>query len=431
MGKHTHTNTGLQPSGQSDFGFISEIIDCTDLTALVEQLNHYRWTGRPGYPQDSMLKAFLIKHLLKIQFTRDLIAQLIASPALRHLCGFKDKIPHESTFSRFFNRLSNYADLIKEAIIHASTQVGTEIERLKTKGVIPAKFPKPGNSVAIDSSDVETYASTRRKPPKDLDARWGHRTAKHGVGSKSLDHDELFFGYKLHATCDAHYGTPLSWFIRPANDNDNPTFQPLFNQISREYPNLKVRYAIADRGYDSLANFQFLHQHRINAVIHTKRPGKEADYTVDGRPYCYGRQPMEYTRTEGKNHIFHCPPGGCDLKTNKPWLGQKCNDERHENWEKDNGLRIFGRLPKASPTWRRMFKKRTSIERMFGSLKQSRLLDQHQFLGIRKVRAHVALSLLTYSATIVAHLQRDDYHAMRKMTVHPPSGFQPMLTLAA
>ena len=35
-------------------------------------------------------------------------------------------------------------------------------------------------------------------------------------------------------------------------------------------PHLKVRYAIADRGYDFLSNFEHLHKRKTFAVIHPR-----------------------------------------------------------------------------------------------------------------------------------------------------------------
>ena len=61
---------------------------------------------------------------------------------------------------------------------------------------------------------------------------------------------------------------------------------------------------------------------------------------------------------------------------------------------------------------------RVLIEHYFRSGKHSRLLDQHQHLGIAKVRLHVAMSRLAYLATALEHLEADDYKGMRHMGVN-------------
>ena len=404
-----------------DFGLIGNILDeLHSLDAsheLIAVLNDYRWTGRPGYAPEVMWRATLVRYLLKLRYVRDLIAQLNASRLLRRVCGFRDDVPHEGTFSRFYARLADHKPLVDAAIAEVAQRVGAEIERLRDEGVVPEKAPAPGRMVAIDSSDVEAWGNGKVKPEKrkDREAKWGHRTAKLAV-----DGEELFYGYKLHAICDAYYGTPLSWAVLPANMNDSPTLPPMMDQLKRNHPKLPVRYMMADRGYDALSNFEDLDNRRIFAVIQVRDTDKNGLYNVKGQPSCMGGQPMEYVRTDkGKGHLFRCPAGGCELKNEKPWLGERCGSEHYEGWDGEL-LRRVGRLPRASKRWATLYKKRTSVERLFGSLKRSRLLDSHCYLGMKKVRLHVGLSLLTYTGTMLARLLDGDYAGMREMKVEMP-----------
>ena len=171
-----------------------------------------------------------------------------------------------------------------------------------------------------------------------------------------------------------------------------------------------------------MPNFQYLDNQRIFAVIHTIDASQDpaAIYTATGQPRCLGGQPMEYVRSDkGKGHLFRCPDGGCELKGQREYLGQRCQHEHYEGWDGDL-LRRVGRLPKASKRWKRLYKRRTIVERLFGSLKRSRLLDKHCYLGMAKVRLHVGLSLLTYVGTMLARLLDDDYAGMREMKVEMP-----------
>ena len=51
---------------------------------------------------------------------------------------------------------------------------------------------------------------------------------------------------------------------------------------------------------------------------------------------------------------------------------------------------------------------------------EGEVLDQHCYLGIEKVRLHIGLSLLTYTATMLGRLLEDDYAGMREMKVEMP-----------
>ena len=90
-----------------------------------------------------------------------------------------------------------------------------------------------------------------------------------------------------------------------------------------------------------------------------------------------------------------------------------CGDQHWENPE-DN-LRVISVVARASSEWKKMYRKRTIIERGFSSLKRSRLLDKHQYLTQRKIRTHAALSVLTYVATMLAHVLAGDVERIRRM----------------
>ena len=52
--------------------------------------------------------------------------------------------------------------------------------------------------------------------------------------------------------------------------------------------------------------------------------------------------------------------------------------------------------------------------------KHSRLLDTHRYFNIYKLTMHVAMSILSYLATALAHLKAGDYAHMRHMRIRLP-----------
>ena len=81
----------------------------------------------------------------------------------------------------------------------------------------------------------------------------------------------------------------------------------------------------------------------------------------------------------------------------------------------------MGLLPRCSDEWQAEQRKRTIIERGFSSIKHSRLLNQHRYFNIQKVSLHVAMSILTYLATALAHLKANDYAHLRHMRIRLPA----------
>lgn len=63
--------------------------------------------GRNPYKLASMIKALFIKNIYGYNKISMLIDLLSSSPAVRKFCGFSNKIPHKSQFSRFKNKYCN------------------------------------------------------------------------------------------------------------------------------------------------------------------------------------------------------------------------------------------------------------------------------------------------------------------------------------
>ena len=122
------------------------------------------------------------------------------------------------------------------------------------------------------------------------------------------------------------------------------------------------------------------------------------------------------------------PGEGCHLKGRLDW-SRYCDFEYSEKTE-GTRLRIMGILHRASEEWKRLFRKRPSIERYFASSKRSRLLDQHQFLGLERVGLHAKMSTLGYLLTAWGRLMANDYAHMRHMHIRLPRRPAPVAELS-
>ena len=219
---------------------------------------------------------------------------------------------------------------------------------------------------------------------------------------------ERYFGYKAHILTDADYEVPLGYVLTPANASDYTNFAKTVDKVRKDNIWLHPDYIIGDRGYDSLPNHKAAVQRGMKPIIHI-RDSKRKDRTplydpISGAPTCLGGKAMQYVRTDDNTgqHLFRCPQGGCALKDSFAAARTYCDDEV---WEDPyENLRIVGVVARQSEEWKREYKKRTSIERFNGSGKESRLLDTHRQFTQERVRLHTALSMLTYQATVLAHL---------------------------
>ena len=90
------------------------ILSQIDVSKLASSLNKPSGSKGPkGYNATSMLYALIAMQVEKIQTIKDLVLHLKQNPILRYSCGFSilGQVPSESTFSRFFDRLSHNDEL--------------------------------------------------------------------------------------------------------------------------------------------------------------------------------------------------------------------------------------------------------------------------------------------------------------------------------
>ena len=284
-----------QPPPKSGIGFLAANLDGLDDQPIIDALQSYRHTGRPGYPVKAMWRAVLTKLLLKIRFNNQLLERLRGSRKLRQVCGFADDIPSESAFSRFTTRLADHEDLIEQCFISGNNEMKDLLPTVKHReNGQDQPLPPLGAVTAIDSTLFETYANPNRKIVKDQDARWG---VKHSSRTKE-GKKEWGFGYKMHLMSDATHGVPLAFTITPANANDSTQLQTVTNKMLNDYPWMAPGAVLADRGYDSLTNHQFLYGLDIIPVIHIRKPTADDNlydsiYTKEGKPTCMSGKTMD------------------------------------------------------------------------------------------------------------------------------------------
>ena len=410
-------STFTPQSPKSGYRFLAAVLDGLNDQPLLNVLQDYRRTGRPGYPVDAMWRAYLVKFLLKIRYNNELLERLRGSRKLREVCGFAGEVPSESVLSRFVNRLADHQPLIEQCLAGATSGLRGLVPKVKkTPGKPDRTLPPLGEVVAVDSTLFLSYSNPNRKHLSDPDAKWGLKnSAKTKDGKK-----EWGWGYKMHLLSDASHGVPLDFIITPANESDSPMLPLVLEKARETYPWLRPKYLLGDKGYDSLSNHECLVKQGITPVIHLRKPREgelhDGIYTETGAPTCMGTV-MEYVRTspETGHHLFRCPPGGCALRAKSNGAIQYCDSGVWEN-PADN-LRVIGVLPRSSRLWKRLYRQRMSIERVFRSLKHSRGLEGHCMRGMRKIKLQATMSVLTFQATVLGRVKAEDYVGMRQMTV--------------
>ena len=253
-----------------------------------------------------MLRAYLASRYLGTGSLSALIVRLNNDPALRSVAGFTDSLPSYATFWRVFDRLAGMPELI----ISCCDAILDRLAEL---------VPDLGQVVAVDASTVEAYANPNRKHtvrnpdgPADVDASWTKKNS-----ARDPSQQEWVFGYKAHVVADANHDVPLGMVVTTASRNDSPFLPSLLAELetSHSWFSLAVgAVVIADRGYDSRRNNEFVHRNGGVPVIYKRGlpEGKLHDgiYTADGVPTCLGQREMVYVCTESRCRASFVPLSG-------------------------------------------------------------------------------------------------------------------------
>ena len=291
-------------------------------------------------------------------------------------------------------------------------EIKNKVDLLHT--VDPERYPKFGQEVAIDATAINAYSNPKKKTKdggiSDKDAEWGKR---HKADNHEKDDMIWFFGYKMHSIADANYNIPIHFDTTPGNRSDIRMLRPLYKGAQQVFPWYGPEYFLGGKGYDSEAMHRHLRKQGTTGIIPPRMPTAhdglyDGIFDANGDPTCMGLMAMEYVRTDPatKQQLWQCRAEGCHLKEGGTKAIKHCDDAI---WlDPDDNPRVLGDVPRNSKQWKRLYRKRWSVERVFNSLKHSRLLESHCYRGIQKVRSHVIVSVVAFLGTVLAHLQQDN-----------------------
>lgn len=222
-------------------------------------------------------------------------------------------------------------------------------------------LPDPGEEVAVDSMVEETNCNPNRAPVSDPDTSWGLKR------SASAPRGEVWvLGYKVHLVADGRHDIPLTVAISTGSQSDTTYLAPMVGETS---PTPEV--VIADRGYDSKNNSEWLHRRGIAPVIHKRKPQSGFHTRENGQTYSKKGTPLCECGHER-------PYLGADLETGERVYGPATDCERGGKLEgfsscdfevrvnPEDDTRLFGgAIRRDGPEWEMTYRKHWSVEQVF------------------------------------------------------------------
>lgn len=387
-----------------------KVLEALPSEKLLVNLEREHATGRNGYSMRGMLAALIAGLLNNCHSLADVVRLLKRDKETRLVCGFsKDEMPGQDALGRFLKKLVKHADLFEECIA-------------KLVSVLREMLPGFGAKLAIDSTDIAAYSNGHRKQASDPDARWGAKKKSNSSQEKEEKKKEdvyYWFGYKLHLVIDAVYELPMAFILTPANESDMTQMKPLLEKMGADQAKTQPESVICDKGYDSQENNTFVYKNCKAAPIIPIRERKDAQLAdicnAKGTPLCSCGLEMVFWGKDGNYLKYRCPYalGKAECKsrfrcTSSPYgyvlkLPIAANVRRHPP------------TPRESKKFRRLYKMRTSVERVNSRIKSLLGLDRITLRGIARVTVRSALSLLVMLAAAVSMAKESRIQELRSL----------------
>jgi hypothetical protein len=393
---------------------------------LLESLRVARGKGRNEYPVTVLWGVLVLRVALRHLTTEAVLDELRRNAGLRRLIGIDSEtgVPKKWNMSRF------------EEVL------GQEPHRTHLKDIFNVLIRRLGAEVADlgrDTAADATALSARRKPDEAAKRESDEGLPQPTGGRKEYKDDDgkvtkvvEWFGYKLHLLVDVKHEVVLSYEVTDTKAGDGETLPSILSQAQKNLPENRIKTLAYDKAADSEDVHKLLSDEAITPLIQMRSmwqsepermlPGHDGTsnvvYDEAGTLYCYDKVSEPPVRHK-MAYIGHEP----ERKT----LKYRC-PAKHEGWEcpmssvcnagksygktvrvdRELDLRRFPALPRATKKFERMYKGRTSVERVNARLKVFWGVDDGNIRGARRFVAEVGVVLAVHAAfaTLLASAPR-------------------------
>lgn len=381
-----------------DLEKILMVLDGLPETALFDKLEAKRKHGRKDFTIQSYFIAYIAKIVLQLETDQQLIRQLNMNSQLRQICGFETHgvklkngtiklvhAPSKSAYSRF---------------IHDLEEVCPDIEDWVLSGIseLYGLLPNFGVNLALDGKFIDSYASPHGKHQKkkdkraDLDADIGikQRPRKNGTATK-----ENHYGYRCHLIVDTTYELPVAWRVTPASKGEPTVAKELIRNLSQTTLE-KGKYIMADKGYSGSSLQTLLEEAHIITIIDNPHKWKENDTRQYLDTDLIYNQSGEVFWVDDRGQAIQLIYKGYDSSSDSLRYGfhPKYQDDRIFRLKRCVEPIIFNQVARDSKKFKRLYKKRTAVERVNGRLDRDFRFETHTIRGLKKMSLAVAMSFL-------------------------------------
>ncbi len=361
------------------------------------------------------------------------------------------QVPMSWNFSRF---LKNVIELEDE-----HTMISEMVRRLRED--LMAELPDFGKHLGYDGKSINSYSTGQENretgQTSDPDANWGkHETSGFDKDGNLWKKVKSWFGYGLHLIADTVYEIPVAFSVTAASASESVELGSLIQKSFEQTPALAERCEdfSADRGLDSggikamlwddyhirpvidirelwreeknepgydpeKPITRALFDQRVDTIVHTEKGTLHCICPATGEQRDMAFQGFEANRNTLK---YRCPAAAygfqCKGRKECSELGQVNPGEYGRsiriNITKED-RRIFTPTPYGSPSWERIYNRRSSLERINNRIDNSFGFEKHYIRGGAKMQTRVGLSIAVMMAMALGHARAGRIEQMRSL----------------
>lgn len=270
-----------------------------------------------------------------------------------------------------------------------------------------------GEECAVDGKYIDTYANqfckNRSKDNRaEHDAKPSCKTYYMKDGSKK---NEWHYGFRAHIICDANYGLPIKYKVTPANNSEQKELDNLLKSMeeNEQYKLEKMINILGDAGYDNGKRNKILKEkYNINLIIDIRhvwcKPEKYKEienqmlaYNEDGEVFYI----VDINKYEKMKYL------GYD-KINNALRYTRCNTgKRIYRIPLETDVRIFVPIARDSKKFKKIYKKRTEVERLNGRIDRDYMFNDHFIRGQEKMDLMLTLSFIVMLTLAKGHIKNN------------------------
>jgi hypothetical protein len=407
------------------------VIDSMPDGKLTNALSKIRQNGRNDHPIVPVWNSILAGIVYQHSSIESLRRELQRNAQLRELCGFDPvkgsfAVPSKSAYSRFFVNLLKHDQLISELLDNL-------VASLKEL------LPDFGKDLAFDSKSISSLSKQIGKGDQrgESDADWGKKIYK-GVHKDGTAWEKVksWFGFKLHLIVDANYELPVAMKLTKASISDVTEIPTMFEALAKKQPEIiqTCETGIGDKGYDdSKLIAELWDKYRIKPIIDIRNMTRDGEqtrmiqgsryknmtYDYQGTVFCHCPKTGEITKMvyggfeEGRETLKYLCPA---IQYGFTCAGTtECPLRKGVRISLSANRRVFTPTARSSYKWKRLYNKRSSVERVNSRIHTSFGFEKHYIRGHAKMQMRCCLSLCVMLAMACGRILQNKDELMRSL----------------